>query len=94
MTVRCYRELAEIMGQVKPPTATKEEIERAGLEVVQPTVLAQYEKEGRVASNCIEKVCFVSRSAERKLSMLLTIGVTVHSVSSALMIMHQQKMFG
>jgi hypothetical protein len=51
------RELAELLGQVKPPTATREDIESSGLEVIKPTVLGQYEKDGKVASNCIERVC-------------------------------------
>jgi hypothetical protein len=55
-----FRELAELLGQVKPPTATREEIDRSGLEVVQPSVLADYEKEGKVASNCTEKVRSIS----------------------------------
>ena len=51
-----HRELAELLGQVKPPTVTREEIERSGLEVVLPDVLAAYEKEGKVAANCTEGV--------------------------------------
>jgi hypothetical protein len=50
------RELAELLGQVKPPVATKEEIEKSGLEIIKPADLERYEKEGRVASNCVERV--------------------------------------
>ena len=51
-----HRELAEVPGQVKPPIVTREEIERSGLEVVRPDVLAAYEKDGKVAANCTERV--------------------------------------
>jgi hypothetical protein len=30
------RDLAELLGQIKPPTASREEIERSGLEVAEP----------------------------------------------------------
>lgn len=50
------RELADILGQVKPPTASKEDIERSGLEVIQASSLEEYEKTERVASNCTERV--------------------------------------
>ncbi|KAF8636219.1 hypothetical protein AX17_003705 [Amanita inopinata Kibby_2008] len=48
-------ELAELLGQVKPPTATKEEIERSGLQVIKASLVPQYEREGKVASNCTER---------------------------------------
>ena len=50
------RELAELLGQVKPPTVSKEEIERSGLEIIKASMLEEYEKQGRVASNCIDRV--------------------------------------
>ena len=49
-------ELAEMLGQVKPPTATREDIAKSGLEVIRPSDLEQYEKDGRVSSNCVERV--------------------------------------
>jgi hypothetical protein len=49
------RELAELLGQVKPPTVSKEEIEKSGLEILKPAILEQYEKDGKVSSNCTEK---------------------------------------
>jgi len=49
-------ELTELLGQVKPPTATKEDIAKSGLEVIRPVDLIQYEKDGRVASNCVDRV--------------------------------------
>lgn len=51
------RELAELLGQVKPPTASREDIEKSGLEVIKPAQLEQYEKESKIASNCTERVC-------------------------------------
>lgn len=45
-----------MLGQVKPQTASKEEIEKSGLEIINPAKLEQYEKEGKVASNCLERV--------------------------------------
>ena len=50
------RELAELLGQVKPPTVSKEEIEKSGLEIIKASKLEEYEKHGRVASNCIDRV--------------------------------------
>ena len=51
-----HRELAKFTGQVKLPTVTREDIERLGLEVVRPDVLVAYEKDGKVATNCMERV--------------------------------------
>lgn len=48
-------ELAEILGQVKPPTVSKDEIDKSGLEVIKAESLEEYEKDGRVASNCVER---------------------------------------
>jgi len=48
-------ELAELLGQVKPPTASKEDIERSGLQVIKATMVSQYEREGKITSNCAER---------------------------------------
>lgn len=50
------RELAELLGQVKPPTASKEEIDKSGLEVIKANSLEEYAKDGRVATNCVDRV--------------------------------------
>lgn len=50
------RELAELLGQVKPPIATREEIEKSGLEVFKASLLQEYEANGKVASNCVDRV--------------------------------------
>jgi hypothetical protein len=41
---------------VKPPTVTKEDIEKSDLEVIKPSQVEQYEKENKIASNCTERV--------------------------------------
>ena len=51
-----FRELAELLGQVKPPVATREDIDKSGLQVISAGDLEEYEKQGRVASNCVERV--------------------------------------
>jgi len=51
-------ELAELLGQVKPPVATQEDIANSGLEVIKMSEIAKYREEGKIASNTIEK-CLV-----------------------------------
>lgn len=51
-----FRELADLLGQVKPPTASKEEIANSGLEIIKPAQLAEHEKNGKIASNCVDRV--------------------------------------
>ncbi|KAK2465790.1 hypothetical protein APHAL10511_002334 [Amanita phalloides] len=48
-------ELAELLGQVKPPTATKEEIEKSGLQVFKASRVGEYEREGKISGNCVER---------------------------------------
>ena len=52
-----FEELAELLGQAKPQTASKEEIDNSGLEVIRMSSLAEYEKAGRVAPMCVDRVC-------------------------------------
>lgn len=52
-----YRELAELIGQVKPQVASKEDIEQSGLEVFKASRLSEYEASHKVASNTTERVC-------------------------------------
>jgi len=65
-------ELAELLGQVKPQTVSKEEIDNSGLEIIKPAVLEQYEKEGKVASNCMERclICLDDYEPEAELRLL------------------------
>ncbi|KAI0366945.1 hypothetical protein BV20DRAFT_971251 [Pilatotrama ljubarskyi] len=48
-------ELAELLGQVKPQVATREDIEKSDLKTVKFNELEQYEREGKVASSCVER---------------------------------------
>jgi len=50
------RELADLLGQVKPPTVTKDDIEKSGLQIIKASEMEQYEKDGKVASNCLDRV--------------------------------------
>ncbi|THH19215.1 hypothetical protein EW146_g1908 [Bondarzewia mesenterica] len=65
-------ELAELLGQVKPPTATKEDIAKSGLEVIRQAELETYEKDGRVSSNCIDRclICLEDYVPEDDLRLL------------------------
>ncbi|KAG2131821.1 hypothetical protein DEU56DRAFT_739862 [Suillus clintonianus] len=47
--------LAELLGQVKPPTVSKEDIDKSGLEVIKANSLEEYANEGRVATNCVDR---------------------------------------
>ncbi|KAF9236459.1 hypothetical protein BU15DRAFT_35415, partial [Melanogaster broomeanus] len=66
------RELAELLGQVKPPTVSKEEIDKSGLELIKASMLEEYEKQGRVASNCVDRclICLDDYTPEDNLRVL------------------------
>lgn len=51
--------LAEALGSVKPPTATKEDIAKAGLEVVKGSDIPEAVSSGKVHDMCLER-CLVS----------------------------------
>lgn len=51
-----FRELAELLGQVKPPTATREDIDNSGLQIIKASEMKRCEEEGKVASNCTDRV--------------------------------------
>ncbi|KAF8489398.1 hypothetical protein JB92DRAFT_3013445 [Gautieria morchelliformis] len=65
-------ELADLLGQVKPPVASKEDIENSGLEIIKPSNLPEYEKSGKVASNTIERclICLDDYEPENDLRLL------------------------
>ncbi|KAH9055240.1 hypothetical protein EDB87DRAFT_1341414 [Lactarius vividus] len=67
-----FEELAELLGQVKPPTATKEDIDNSGLEVIRSGVLAEYEKIGRIAPMCVDRclICLEDYDPEEDLRLL------------------------
>ena len=51
-----FEELAELLGQAKPQTVSKEDIDNSGLEVIRMSALPDYEKIGRVAPMCVDRV--------------------------------------
>lgn len=65
-------ELAELLGQVKPPTVSKEDIEKSGLEVIKPSQVEQYEKENKIASNCTERclICLDDYQPEDEIRLM------------------------
>ncbi|KAI0689416.1 hypothetical protein C8T65DRAFT_746191 [Cerioporus squamosus] len=65
-------ELAELLGQVKPPVATREDIDNSGLQIIKSRELEQYEREGKVASNCVERclICLDDYDAEDDLRLM------------------------
>ena len=48
----------ELLGNAKSSTASREDIERSGLEVIKRSQLEEYEKSKKISSNCAERVCF------------------------------------
>lgn len=58
------RELAGLSGQNKVPVVTEEEIEHSGLEVLKAVSVEEFESNGRIASNCVERVSAISHSFE------------------------------
>jgi hypothetical protein len=54
--MRVFRALAELLGQVKPPVASKEDIEKSGLEVIKASQLPEYTKNGSIAENTVDRV--------------------------------------
>ncbi|KAN0130209.1 hypothetical protein V8E53_011966 [Lactarius tabidus] len=67
-----FEELAELLGQVKPPTASKEDIDNSGLEIIRSGVLAEYEKIGRIAPICVDRclICLEDYDPEEDLRLL------------------------
>ncbi|RDX49842.1 hypothetical protein OH76DRAFT_1482666 [Lentinus brumalis] len=65
-------ELAELLGQVKPPVATREDIDNSGLQIIKSGELEEYEREGKVASNCVERclICLDDYDAEDDLRLM------------------------
>ncbi|KIO23896.1 hypothetical protein M407DRAFT_77559 [Tulasnella calospora MUT 4182] len=48
--------LAELLGQVKPPVASKTDIDQSGLEIIKASQVTEYEKQGKVIENTSERV--------------------------------------
>ena len=66
------RELADLLGQVKPPTVSKDEIDKSGLEIIKAAQLSQHENDGKVSSNCLDRVGCFSRFQSENAWMLIT----------------------
>ena len=72
-----FEELAELLGQAKPQTASKEDIDNSGLEVIRMSALAEYETAGRVAPMCVDRVrapCFFGLMCDGMLNVNLVVG--------------------
>ena len=52
------RELADLLEHVKPPTLSKDEIDKSGLEIIEAAQLSQHENDGKASLNCLDRVCF------------------------------------
>ncbi|EJD50591.1 hypothetical protein AURDEDRAFT_112196 [Auricularia subglabra TFB-10046 SS5] len=65
-------QLADLLGQVKPPVASKEDIEKSGLEVFKADMLPKYADEGKVALNTVERclVCLDDYADDDELRLL------------------------
>ncbi|OCH91123.1 hypothetical protein OBBRIDRAFT_834473 [Obba rivulosa] len=65
-------ELAELLGQVKPPVATREDIDNSGLQIFKSTDLQAFEKEGKVASNCVDRclICLDDYDTDDELRLM------------------------
>ncbi|KAJ7186992.1 hypothetical protein C8R46DRAFT_981335 [Mycena filopes] len=48
-------DLTELLGPLRPPTASKADIARAGLAIVRRADLAGLESEGKVVNNCVDR---------------------------------------
>ncbi|THH28025.1 hypothetical protein EUX98_g6165 [Antrodiella citrinella] len=65
-------ELADLLGQVKPPVATRDDIEKSGLEIVKASEMKHHEEEGRIASNCMERclICLDDYEPEQNVRVM------------------------
>ncbi|KAG8740206.1 hypothetical protein FRC10_004607 [Ceratobasidium sp. 414] len=58
--------LNEFLGQVKPPTASREDIANAGLRVIKGAQVGELAKDGSVTENCTERVSCLLLSREKR----------------------------
>lgn len=65
-------ELADLLGQVKPSTVSKEDIDNSGLEVIKASLLPQYYKEDRITANCLDQclVCLEDYQPEEEVRVM------------------------
>jgi len=71
-TFEALWQLTELLGQVKPPVATKDDIAKAGLEVVSPETLKMYRDEGKVAESTVDRclICLDDYSPDDEARLL------------------------
>ncbi|KAG8771424.1 hypothetical protein FRC12_003622 [Ceratobasidium sp. 428] len=64
--------LNEFLGQVKPPTASREDIAKAGLRVIKGAQLGEFAKDGGVTENCTERclICLDDYADEEDLRIM------------------------
>lgn len=64
--------VSELLGPGKPPTASKEDIENSGLEVIPASDIAKLGAEGKVLENCVERclVCLGDYEEEEECRVL------------------------
>ncbi|KAG9090713.1 hypothetical protein FRC07_012034, partial [Ceratobasidium sp. 392] len=64
--------LNEFLGQVKPPTASREDIAKAGLRVIKGAQVGEYAKDGGVTENCTERclICLDDYANEEDLRIM------------------------
>lgn len=86
--------MADLLGQVKPPVASKEDIDRAGLQIIKAELLKQYESDGKITSNTTDRVSFLLHTWLTLTGRLLIVCFGTFSVSSACPIMSRKKTFG
>jgi len=65
-------ELAALLGQVKPPVATPEDIENSGLQIIRSGDIEQYAADSKVAANCIDRclICLDNYEPEDDLRVM------------------------
>ncbi|QRV92604.1 Zinc finger RING-type protein [Ceratobasidium sp. AG-Ba] len=64
--------LNEFLGQVKPPTASREDIAKAGLRVIKGHQVEEFAKDGGVTENCTERclICLDDYEEEQDLRIM------------------------
>ena len=61
--------IGELLGPVKPPTASMEDIEKAGLSIIDGSEMASRAEKGEVLASCVER-CLVSRSRPKRMGLM------------------------
>ena len=61
--------IGELLGPVKPPTASMEDIEKAGLSIIDGSEMASRAEKGEVLASCVER-CLVSRPRSKGIGLM------------------------